>query len=656
MSGVNRARYLTETVLNQEFLDWSADNLECRLEVIVKIQTPTGFIYASDRNKYVGDTFYQALLIFPTISRTVGEWLAPTIQFSNLSLELSNVDGRFNKFLPGGANYQSFVGRSVEVKVGLGEVESTYTTVFKGQITEVGGVKRNVKSVTLTARDRYDLLSVAVPKQAISRTVFTKVQDDIAGKFKPIVYGDWTVSTDPEPAIVPGLIVNARDPLVTGKKIDLEFDYPHNSIDSKNHCFSNDDRVQFETQGSLPSGLSLLTDYYVINVSTDSFQISTSQGGGPVALGGGASGSSTVEAFGRPGVSATRANVQCLISENDLVFLDTTRVWMKKGELFYLVPQSEIVNVGPGNKTFEVKQNSPGITWVAEDKEFLYESGDLFFVKCRGKDLGVYSNNPVEQARDLLLSQGQIFSADFHGNWDSYRDKASPAESAIATTKSRIWFNEPQPLIEYALSLLEQVRLEAFVDRAQAFKLSSLHFDDFVANPSFKVKNWDLVKDSFNPQLDEKNNFNRAQGTFDYHPDRNENARNTGVYRNQAAISQTGRVISKRIVFPNLYVDAQVALQVQEILKLASALFETVVLETTWRALLLDIGQFLMLDVDIGSTKFTNVPCLIRDIGYNPAGLKIPLKVWSFQIVPFPGYSPGYAGTVGGSSATITLE
>lgn len=656
MSGKNRVRYLSETVLNQEFLDWSADNLECRLEVIVKIETPTGFIYASDRNKYVGGTFYQALLVFPVISRTVGEWLAPQIQFSNLSLELSNVDGRFNKFLPGGANYQSFVGRSIEVRLGLGEIESTYTTVFKGQITEVGGVKRSVKSVTLTARDRYDLLSVSVPKHVISRAVFTKVQDDLAGKFIPIVYGDWTVSTDPEPAIVPGYIVNARDPFINGKKIDLEFNSGNNSIDSKNHCFSNDDTINFETQGTLPTGLAVATDYFVINASTDSFQISATQGGSPLTIDNAHTGSSTVTAINRPGATATRGNVKCLIAENDLTFLDTSSVWMRKGENFYLVPPSEIVNVGSGNRTFEVKQNSTGITWVADNKEFLYESGDLFFVKCRGKDLGSHSNNPVEQARDLLLSQGQIFAADFHGNWDTYRDKASPAESAIATTKSRIWFNESTPLIEYALSILEQVRLEAFVDRGQKFKISSLHFDDFVASPSFKVKNWDLVKDSFVPQLDEKNNFNRAQGTYDFHPDRNENAKNSGVYRNQAAISQTGRTVSKRIVFPNLYDDAQVGLQVQEILKLASALFETITLETTWRALLLDIGSFLMLDVEIGSTHFTNVPCLIRDIGYNPAGLKIPLRVWSFQICPFPGYTPGYAGTVGGSSATITLE
>ena len=61
MSGKDRRRYLTETVLDQEFLDWSQDNLENRLEMIVDIDSPSGMIHASDRNKYVGDTFYEAL-------------------------------------------------------------------------------------------------------------------------------------------------------------------------------------------------------------------------------------------------------------------------------------------------------------------------------------------------------------------------------------------------------------------------------------------------------------------------------------------------------------------------------------------------------------------------------------------------------------------
>ena len=91
-------------------------------------------------------------------------------------------------------------------------------------------------------------------------------------------------------------------------------------------------------------------------------------------------------------------------------------------------------------------------------------------------------------------------------------------------------------------------------------------------------------------------------------------------------------------------------------MKLASAYLEVIDVKLTWRAMLKDIGDFILLSTDIVSTIMTDVPCMIRDIGYDPKGLMIPVKLWSFQMCPFTGYAPGYAGTVGGESATITEE
>jgi hypothetical protein len=99
-----------------------------------------------------------------------------------------------------------------------------------------------------------------------------------------------------------------------------------------------------------------------------------------------------------------------------------------------------------------------------------------------------------------------------------------------------------------------------------------------------------------------------------------------------------------------------VANQLQEILKVASATIEILTGSLTWRALLLDIGDFVKVNVDIQSTQYVDVPALIRDIGYDPSGMKVPVKLWSFQMLPFPGYNPGYSGTVGGGSALIIEE
>jgi hypothetical protein len=648
MSGKDRKKYSTATVLDQDLLDWSQDNLECRLELAAEIESPTGIIYASDRNKYVGDKFYEALLVFPVISRTVGDWLAPELSFSTLTLELSNADGRFNSILPGGVDYGSWIGKEVTVRLGLAEIESTYKTIYQGTVTEVGGIKRGVKSITLVTRDRYDRLSASMPTESINRVDYPKVDDDVAGKLKPVIYGDFTVALDPEPAIVPGLIVNGRDPSVNYKDIDVEIVIGTHSFTALNHCLDNGDKIQFTTSGTLPTGLAPATDYYVISAGTDTFQVSASSGGPLLTLSGGQSGSHTFKSFD------PRTNIKCLISTNDLTSLDASNIWMLRSESYYKVDSSDIVSIGSGNKTFEVVQNTANL-WVSGEA-YLFDTQDKFFVRCKGKSLSGYDDNIIAQAKDILKTYGGVVDGDFDTNWTTYRDKSSPTQSAISTFKSRVYAAEETATIVYVLSMLEQVRLEAFIDRNQRLKINSLHFEDFVASPNFTVKNWDVVKDSFTPQLDEVNNFNRAQGTYDFHPDRNENAKNTAIYKNAASISQVGKAISKRIVFPNLYMESDVVYNLKEILRLASSMFESVGMTLTWRSMLLDIGDFVSIDVKIGSVDFENVPAMIRVIGADPDGLKIPVKVWSFAMAPFPGYEPGYTGTVGGYSAVISQE
>ena len=186
--------------------------------------------------------------------------------------------------------------------------------------------------------------------------------------------------------------------------------------------------------------------------------------------------------------------------------------------------------------------------------------------------------------------------------------------------------------------------------------ISSLHLDEFEASPSFDLKAWDMERDTLVPKIDERNNFNRAKGTFNFLPNRNEDFQETAVFKNEAAITQANREISKRVVFPNLYEEATVIDQLSEILRIASGYIEHINVTLTWRSMLLDIGDFVKINVDIQGTQFEDVPALIRDIGYDPDGMKIPVKLWSFQMLPFPGHSPGFAGITGGSTATIVQE
>ncbi len=581
MSTRDRREYLTATVLDQAFLDRCQDNLDNGLEMVAEVDAPTGAtLYASDRNKYVGGTFYEALTQFPVIKRSLGEWLSPEIEFSRLTLSYSNVDGRFNNYLPGGADFDGWVNRLVRVKVGLRDVASTYTTIYSGRITQVGGLQRDRSKITFITRDDFDRANVNFPGTALTQASFPDLEEGLIGTIAPVIYGDWTVELK-ELKLVPSDPASATDFVPTVPA------YPVNGANA--------------------------------------------------------------------GVLAGTTSVQIYVAEHDLTYFDTAGVYLKRGEAYYAFNAADVTIIS-GNRIVDIKQGGNGGVTLVEGVTYQYASGDTFYVKVKGKDLGAYDDNIVWQARDILLTYGGITSGEVHSNWETYRDKASPAQSNIAAFKSRVWVQQPQGLMTYVLSLLEQVRLEAFITRDLKFKINSLHFEDFVAAPSFTIRNWDIEAGSFTPQLDDRNVWNRAQGAYNFDPSKNENARETVVYRNSAAITQTGKEISKKVVFPNLYEEATVSLQLQEMLKLASGYTEFLEMTLSPRAVLKDPGDFVLVNVNMGSTILENVPAMIRDIGQDPKGMRIPVKLWSFQMTPFPGYAPGYAGIVGGSTATITAE
>lgn len=532
----------------------------------------------SDRNKYVGGTFYEARMTFPVIQRTVGEFLSATLEFSTLQLELNNADGFFNSFLPAGEDFAGWIDNTVEVKLGLRDVASTYKTVFSGKITEQSGFRRTVQSVVFIARDDFEKLNVSFPSTVFTDSSFPNISADKVNTLVPVIYGDWTTNVETNLASIPPIVVNGAD-------LDMD------------------------------------------------------------------------------GTNSRTNNTQLVISANDNTVFDTAEVYLKRGEKAWRIDSADITNVSAGKNSFEIIQQSNNMTPITVDtvaQVFEYDSSDVFLVKVRGKDLGTYDDNIVSQAKDILTTYAGAISADFHTSWDTYRDKTvgggAAVENAVGDFLSRIYIDTPRNALEFCLSLLEQVRLEVFLNRDQKLQILSNHLDDFVASPSYQVKNWDIETKSFNLQLDERNNFNRSKGQFNFLPNRKENFQETRVQKNTLAITQAGREISKRVLFPNLYEADTVKNQVIEILRLTSAYLEVVNVNLTWRSMLLDIGDFVKLNINIQGTIFENVPAIIRQIGYDPQGIKIPMKLWSLQMVPFSGYSPGYEGITGGANATIIEE
>lgn len=656
MGTSDRKTYETSMTLTQATLDECQDALTCQLESIVDIETPDGsFIRASDRNKYVGNVFYEALLNFPTITRTLGDWLSTGIEFSELRLELSNADGRFSKYSPGGALHKSWIGLSVTVRVGLRDVESTYFIVFKGNISQVGGFGRTTGSITLAARDSFDRVARTFPVTIFGREVYPKIEDGVAGEFMPIIYGDWTTAFNPlVGASVPGIVVNGHDPLLEPSRNEEVLISVSNPVLLKlpYHCYSDGDAIQLDTDGSLPSPLVPNNDYFVSGAGTNDFSISNSRGGPAITTTGAQAGTHHIKPS--PTVPIVYRNIQCVIANDPLALFDVKNISVKRGELAYLINPLDITGLVAANNAFEIKQNT-GNTYIGVDK-YIYASGDLFFCRVKGKSLGSYSDNIVWQARDILITYGRLTTTDFDANWETFRDAVTPAQSAIFLIKSRIWLKEPITAIEYATSMLQQVRLEMFVTKDFKIKLNSLHFESFQAAPIFNLRNWDIERNTLKIVIDDRNNFNRVKGAYSFLPDKNEEGFFSRIYRNDAAIATTRQTISKQLSFPNLYIESDVENQLQEILRMASSYFEIIEANFTYRSLLKEPGDFVLLNVSIGRATFDAVPCMIRSVTYEPKGLKVTMKLWSLQMMPFPGYNPGYAGTTGGYNAALTVE
>ena len=66
------------------------------------------------------------------------------------------------------------------------------------------------------------------------------------------------------------------------------------TVTAAGHGLTNGKKVQFVTSGALPIGILANTTYFVINASTDTFNIAASQGGAAIAASGGQSGTHTL--------------------------------------------------------------------------------------------------------------------------------------------------------------------------------------------------------------------------------------------------------------------------------------------------------------------------------------------------------------------------
>jgi hypothetical protein len=370
---------------------------------------------------------------------------------------------------------------------------------------------------------------------------------------------------------------------------------------------------------------------------------------------------SIVDINGDPDPNVGSARVQAVISINPLSFLDTSKVYLKRSDVAYIFDSADIeILAGLDNRFVYITQGNLQVNEPLEP--WIYEDGDEFFFEVKGTtfDSPINIGNPLMQAKKLLMVYAGRLEADFDSSWATYITRLG--------TKgwlSRCWVQDQQPLFEYILSLLEQVRLEVYINNDNKLAVTSLWMEDFIPAPSFRINNFDIIRGTLKPILEDRNVFNSAKAEYSFDPSITQNRFSTAQYSNELAVTQMGSKIAKLIVFPNLYIESHVLDNLTEILRLIPYI-EFLECSVTPRSLLLELGQQIGLNINVGGFNLVDkfgvlyndmVTGIVRSLGFDPKGMSIPIKVWMLQMVAFPNsLKIDVAGKIAGYNIAITKD
>jgi hypothetical protein len=535
----------------------------------VHMWTRTWTIRFADRPKFVGNDFYEGRASFPQVKKTIGDLLAPTLQFSQFEVVLANMDGFYNAYLTSGVSYFSFIGSVLQIKIGLRDVAASFLTIFTGIVPDQGGFTVARESITIRANDRFDELNIKPNLPFINDTDFPSAPTDVLGKVIPFVLGDWSV----------GFNVNT-----------------------------------YQSQISVDDGFGVQT--YVKVASPNSFY------GGVIGyyVGGGG----FVFSIG----SYTPDNATAIyIKRGDALMHCNSTLTPANTAGYWSIGVSSLANID-------------GIALTP----YAYQSGDVAVINIKVPYTGTSYSNIIQIAQEILVTLGGLtYATDFDStSWAALKAKSSPASADFTTIKARVWIGaNDKNILEIVLSLLEQVRVEMFVDRNNMIALRALHPDEFTAQADLvRIEQVEINEESATSKADELTFFNQAQINYGFTSITDKTMLTTGQKANLTSISKSGKRVIKGIDCPNLYVEADVLYQLIEFLRFYSTGLTFIEAEVCWVHLLRELGSLVGLNYSIGSIDYANAPMQIRDYAINLANGSILLKLLSFANFPYTGYAP----------------
>lgn len=581
-----RNAYEEATTLSQAMLDETFRGGENQIEAVAILTKTVGAttytLRFADRPKYVGDDFYEGRARFPQVKRTMGDPQAPTIQFSQFEVELSNLDGFYNAYLEGGASYFSFIGARLQVQIGLRDVSGSFITVFDGFVPEEDGFGIERESIIIRATDKFNDLNRRSPLPYIDLVDFPSAPADSVGKIIPLVLGDWEAGYNMTSSAGAVSIQDA------GTAYDVRTDSPSGFYGGT---------IGYNVGGGF--FVFSIGDYTPDNIS----DVHVKRG----------------DAFMKANFDATPDN--------------TAGYWSAE--------VTSLVKVGGGSVPY------------------VYQSGDLAVIKVKVPySAGAY-NNIIYIAEQVLYTLGGKSSGDLDtASWDAFKAKATPAQSAFTAIKGRIWIGEEKDsVLGIVLGLLEQVRLEMFVNSAGLISLTSLQPEDFPAPASAaaRIEQIELNEESVRVKADERLFLNQAWVNYAFTPVSKKTELTTVQKLNQTSIDKSGKRVIKTIDCPNLYVEADAENQLVEFLRLYSAGLSFVECEVAWVHLLRDLGEFISFNYSVGSLDYSAKPMQIREVTVNLGTGAVTLKLLSFANFSYTGYAPSNASRfLSGAAQSIT--
>lgn len=376
-------------------IQWIAD-IELDTDVTFRISNRSFYVQDKDGNNRYYDARAEKP---PVINVTVGEWLSPNYEVSDVVLSLNNRDGYFNDFLPYGANFRQWSGAKITIKVGFGEKYENYFTLFEGQVTVKQGIETTRDTVELRAYDKLDLDEVPIPPLSFSADIYPDIGEEASGKAVPLVYGDW--STDvPTWGSVEAICTNAGD----DEAVEFEFkvsDLAMESIESV--WLHRGNRKEDEPEGPIEFDMDAITldlpaGKFLVPVGEDVFATEA------VLLDSQAAGAGS----GTNLITAKDATINFLSQK---IQLGDRILKRKTGEYATVSAITNTQLTLSGGVDFAQDDE-----YVVFTKKYKFINGDKVSVVCKGKKLNLIDITRIQDVSTTIL-QPQSITIDFDGTY-----------------------------------------------------------------------------------------------------------------------------------------------------------------------------------------------------------------------------------------------